>query len=57
MTSLSQALTDIKKHYDIKEVEKIIVDYGITTSVRFNSENHIYFITITPIPIEKDVRK
>ena len=54
MTSLSQALTDIKKHYGIKEVEKIIVDYGITTSVMFISDNYTYLVTVTPIPKQKE---
>ena len=49
MNALSKSLEDIKKHYGIKETGNIMVTYGDTTSVRFNSEDFEYIITITPI--------
>ena len=54
MTSLSHALSDIKKHYGIEEVENITVDYGVTTSVMFKSDNYTYLVTVTPIPKPKE---
>ena len=54
MNALSNALTDIKNHYGIEETENITVDYGITTSAMFTSNNYTYLITITPIPKPKE---
>ena len=54
MNALSNALEDIKKHYGIKEAGNITVDYGITTSVMFNSDNYTYLVTVTPIPRPKE---
>ena len=54
MNALSNALTDIKNHYGIDETENITVDYGITTSAMFTSNNYTYLITITPIPKPKE---
>jgi len=49
MSALSRSLEDIKKHYGIKETGNTMVVYGDTTSVRFDSEDYEYIITITPI--------
>ena len=54
MNALSNALTDIKNHYGIEEAKNITVDYGITTSAMFTSNNYTYLITITPIPNSKE---
>ena len=54
MNALSNALEDIKKHYGIEEIENIVVDYGVTTSVMFKSDNYTYIITVTPIPKQKE---
>ena len=54
MNALSNALEDIKKHYGIEEIENIVVDYGITTSVMFISDNYTYLVTVTPIPKQKE---
>ena len=49
MTALSRMFEDIKKHYGIKETKGIMVVYGDTSSVRFDSGDYKYVITITPI--------
>ena len=49
MTALSKVLSDIQEHYKIEKTGNISVVYGDTTSVRFDSDDYMYFITITPI--------
>ena len=46
MNNISEALNDVKKHYDIKEIKHLKVKFGKTTIIQFASENSKFLVYV-----------
>lgn len=46
MNNISEALNDVKKHYNIKEIKKLQVFYDKTSVIMFTSNDKIFVVNI-----------
>tara|TARA_Y100001937_G_scaffold19066_2_gene26356 strand:+ start:619 stop:816 length:198 start_codon:yes stop_codon:yes gene_type:complete len=46
MNNISEALNDVKKHYDIKEIKHLKVKFGKTTIIQFASEDSKFLVYV-----------